>query len=109
MPNDVTVVALVAAHNEEDVIAAAIGDLVDQGIGVVLLDDASTDRTVAEAERFLGRGLLRIERLAEADPAAPHRFSLRRLLARKQTLAAEIRAVLAGLRDHLRGRYGSRS
>jgi Glycosyl transferase family 2 len=59
------VVAIVPAYNEADVIGHAIGALVEEGIEVYLLDHGSTDDTVAVAEAWLGRGLLRIERFPQ--------------------------------------------
>ncbi len=82
------IVALMAAYNEEDIIARCIGHLVEQGIEVHLLDNASTDATAAEAGAFLGHGLLAIESL----PRPGGHFSLDAILRRKQTLAAELAA-----------------
>ncbi|HEY6780278.1 MAG TPA: glycosyltransferase family A protein, partial [Thermoleophilaceae bacterium] len=59
------VVAIVPAFNEADVIHHAIGALVEEGIEVYLLDHGSTDDTVAFAEPWLGRGLLKIERFPQ--------------------------------------------
>jgi glycosyltransferase involved in cell wall biosynthesis len=57
-------VAIVCARNEEHHIRSALRDLIDEGLDVVLIDHASSDRTVAIARQFLGRGLLSIEGLA---------------------------------------------
>jgi hypothetical protein len=59
------VVAIVPAFNEADVIHHAIAALIEDGIEVYLLDHGSTDDTVARAEVWLGRGLLRIERFPQ--------------------------------------------
>ena len=59
------VVAILPAYNEADVIGHAIGALVEEGVEVYLLDHGSTDGTVAQAEPWLGRGLLRIERFPQ--------------------------------------------
>jgi chromosome segregation ATPase len=83
------IVAILATRNEEDLVAAVVGDLVEQGIEVYLLDDGSTDRTAEEARPFLGRGLLGIEPL---PPAPGDRFSLRRIVARKEALARQLGA-----------------
>jgi hypothetical protein len=88
-PPDFSVVALVAAYNEADIIGAVVGDLVEQGVQVYLLDDASTDGTVAAVEPYRGRGLLAVERLAAADGA---RFEWERILRRKAELARELDA-----------------
>ncbi len=84
MPRTLTVTAIIAAYNEEDVIGPVLEDLVGQGVRVHLLDHGSTDATVAEAERFRGRGLLSIERLDGET------FSLARIIRRKEVLAAEL-------------------
>jgi glycosyltransferase involved in cell wall biosynthesis len=55
--------AVICCRNEEIHIAPAIETLVSEGIDVVLIDHDSTDDTVAIARRYLGRGLLGIERL----------------------------------------------
>ncbi len=59
------VVAIVPAFNEADVIHHALGALIEEGVEVYLLDHGSTDDTVARAEAWLGRGLLRIERFPQ--------------------------------------------
>ena len=56
------VIALIAARNEGDVIGQVIGDLVEQGIDVYLIDDGSSDDTILEASRWLDRGLIGIEK-----------------------------------------------
>src|SRR5947208_7129742 len=55
--------AVICARNEEVHIERVIEDTVAEGLDVVLIDNDSTDATVALARQFLGRGLLRIERL----------------------------------------------
>jgi Glycosyl transferase family 2 len=86
-PEDFTVIAILAAYNEGDVVAQVIGDLVRQGLQVYLVDHGSTDDTVAQAEPFLGRGLLEIERLAGGPTV---RWS--DVLRRKEELAARLAA-----------------
>lgn len=55
--------AVLCVRNEAVHVAAALGDLIADGLDVVLIDHDSTDETVAVARPFLGRGLLAIERL----------------------------------------------
>ncbi len=86
MGTDFTVVAIIAAFNEEDIIAEAISDLVKQGVSTYLLDNGSTDGTVERASRFLGHGLLDIERFPS------DRYAWREILARKELLAEELDA-----------------
>ena len=83
------VVALIAAYNEADIIEPVLDHLAANGVWSYLIDNGSTDETVARAQRRLGRGLLGIERLAEPDGG---RTSWRALLARKRELARELGA-----------------
>ncbi|MEW6720380.1 MAG: methyltransferase [Thermodesulfobacteriota bacterium] len=89
------VVAIVAAYNEGDVIRHAIGDLIAQGIEVYLIDNCSTDDTVAQASAWLGKGLIRIERFPD-DAGYPaelrHRYAWKEILRRKEEVAATLRA-----------------
>jgi glycosyltransferase involved in cell wall biosynthesis len=79
-----TVTAIVATYNEEDVIGVVLAELLGQGVRVHLIDQGSTDATVAEARALQGRGDLRIESLDGGD------FSLARIIRRKEALAAEL-------------------
>ena len=81
------VIALIAARNEGDVIAQVIHDLVDQGIEVYLIDDGSSDDTVSEANRWLGRGVIEIEQRQSTS-----RFEWTEILQRKQILGASLDA-----------------
>ena len=90
-----TVVALLAAYNEADVIGQVVGDLIAQGVQVYLIDHASTDDTVARASPWLGRGLLRIERFPDESGGSAEdrtRYAWESLLLRKAALAAELEA-----------------
>jgi hypothetical protein len=88
---DFTVMALIAAYNEADIIALVIGDLVEEGVSVYLLDHGSTDATVQEAERHLGHGLVRIESLPAPDDGS-HVPAWEQVLRRKEELAASLDA-----------------
>jgi hypothetical protein len=92
MLSDFSVVAIVAAFNEADVIAPVVADLIDQGLQVYFLDDGSTDGTVAAIEPFLGRGVRAIERLRPPSPANDSPFNWERILARKSELSRELDA-----------------
>jgi hypothetical protein len=83
------VVALIAAYNEADIIEPVLDHLAANGVWSYLIDNGSTDETIARARRWLGRGLLGIERLADPDGG---RTSWRALLARKRELARELGA-----------------
>jgi hypothetical protein len=84
------VVALISAYNEEDIIEPVLEHLAQNGVWSYLIDDGSTDETVARAQRWLGRGLLGIERFEATNGAG--KTSWRALLARKQQLACELGA-----------------
>src|SRR5687767_10190968 len=87
------VVAIIAAYNEADVIGQVIADLIEQRVSVFLLDHRSTDRTVEEAARFLGRGLIGIERFPDESGFPDEdgaRFAWESLLSRKEQLAATL-------------------
>jgi glycosyltransferase involved in cell wall biosynthesis len=88
---DFTVMALIAAYNEADIIALVIGDLVEEGVLVYLLDHGSTDATVQEAQRHLGRGLVRIESLPAPDDGS-RSPAWEQVLRRKEDLALELDA-----------------
>src|SRR5215831_14945804 len=90
MPRGFSVVAIIAAYNEADIIGAAVRDLIDQNISVYLLDDGSTDSTVQAVEPYVGRGVIGIERLRPPEP--PGEFRLREIVRRKAQLAATLDA-----------------
>jgi hypothetical protein len=95
MAREFSVVAIVSAYNEEDIVAQAIGHLVDQGVHVYLLDHASTDDTVNEAKPYLGRGLLEIETLPSPGAGTPpdaREFTWEAILRRKEALARDLDA-----------------
>lgn len=81
------VVALLATYNEERFIVSCTEHLIGQGIDVYLLDNASTDRTVEVAERYLGRGLTGLELIPRTGV-----YSWRPILERKAELAASLDA-----------------
>jgi Glycosyl transferase family 2 len=82
-----SVIALIAAFNEEDIIEACLDHLCSEGVQSYLLDDGSTDDTVKRAQPFVGRGLLGVEQL---PPINPTTFSLDRILLRKEELAVSL-------------------
>lgn len=51
-----------AAYNEADIIREAISKLIEQGIDVYLIDNASTDGTANRVADLVGNGLIDIER-----------------------------------------------
>ena len=97
MAADFSVIALIAAYNEADIIEQVVSDLIAQGIQVYLLDDGSTDGMAAAVEPYVGRGVVAIERLGGAtagfEPEGPDRFDWEQILRRKTELATELDAA----------------
>jgi hypothetical protein len=91
MSRGFSVVAIVAAFNEADVIGTVVGDLIEQGISIYFLDDGSTDGTVEAVEPYSGRGVIRIERLRKTS-SGTHDFDWEQILHRKEQLATELDA-----------------
>src|SRR3954454_4533831 len=91
--SDFSAIAIVAAYNEADIIGQVVGDLISQGIRAYLLDDGSTDGTVAEVEPYLGRGVVAIERLRPpTEDDRDRMFAWKDILLRKTELARELDA-----------------
>ena len=84
-PPGFRVLAIVTAFNEEDIIRSTIESLIGSGLDVHLIDNWSTDRTHEIAERFLGRGLVGLERFP-ATPSATYDWG--DLLSRVEEVAA---------------------
>jgi glycosyltransferase involved in cell wall biosynthesis len=83
----VRVLALLATFNEERFVGGCIEHLVRHGVEVHIIDNSSTDGTLAIAERYLGRGLIGIESFPRHGV-----YSWRPLLERKEELAASLDA-----------------
>ncbi len=81
------VVAIMAVYNEERFISASLRHLFNQGIEAYIIDNCSSDRTVAIASEYLNRGVIGIETFPRNNL-----FSLYPLLRRKEELAASIEA-----------------
>lgn len=88
--NGFRVVAFMTAYNEEDVIFYSIKRLLDAGIEVYLIDNWSSDSTVAAAEPLLGKGLIGIERFPVDGPTGT--YDWRQLLTRVEELARTLPA-----------------
>lgn len=84
------VVAFVIVYNEEDILEAALSDLVDQGVSVYVIDNWSSDRSYEIAHSLRGRGVVGLERYPQGGP--PKYFDLRSLLERIEVLAGELGA-----------------
>lgn len=80
-------IALLATYNERRFIGACIEHLHEQGVDAYVIDNGSTDETVAIAERHRGRGLIGIEHFPRDGV-----FRWRALLQRKEELSRELDA-----------------
>ena len=86
--DDFKVIAIIAARNEADVIPQLLDDLARQNVSAYLIDDGSSDDTVALAGQWLERGLLGIERRPDTGT-----FHWSEILERKEELAMELPAA----------------
>lgn len=84
------VVAIMTAYNEEDIIFPSVRRLAEAGIGVYLIDNWSTDRTVASVEPLLGKELIGMERFP--PEGSSDTYDWHRLLTRVEQLASTLRA-----------------
>jgi hypothetical protein len=81
-----SVLASVSADNEEDIIESTIRHLNSNGVGVYLMDNGSTDRTIDAASAWLGRGLIGIERF---EGRREGHFDWEAILRRQEEIAHE--------------------
>jgi glycosyltransferase involved in cell wall biosynthesis len=91
--SEISVIAIIAAHNEDDVIYHVIEDLIKQGVFVYLIDHCSTDNTIQEASKWLGKGLIHIEHFPEDagySKANKTRYIWKDMLKRKEELALNL-------------------
>jgi glycosyltransferase involved in cell wall biosynthesis len=83
----VKIVALLQTYNEQRFIGQCLDHLAEHGISAYLVDNESTDETVAIAERRLAKNLIGIETLARDG-----HFALHSQLLRKEELADSVDA-----------------
>lgn len=96
-PADFRVVAIMPVYNEEDIVQSTIQHLVANGIHIYLLDNWSTDDTVALAAETAGSHLVGHERFPR--DAASDTFDLSLLLERVERIAEELDADWLVLND----------
>lgn len=58
-------VAIMPIYNEGDVVERSVAALISQGLDVYVFDHRSTDDSAAALERWVGRGLLKVERFPD--------------------------------------------
>ncbi len=78
-----------SAYNERDIIEPALQRLIGRGAAIYMLDTWSTDGTYELAKRYVGRGVLAVERFP-AEP--PEHVDFAAVLCRKEQLAQELEA-----------------
>jgi glycosyltransferase involved in cell wall biosynthesis len=81
------IVAIIAAYNEEQFIGNCVRHLVQQGVGVYLMDNSSADNTIQVAKEAAGAGLVGVETVPRDGC-----FAWKDLLRRKEELAGELHA-----------------
>jgi len=90
------IIAIISSYNESDVIYEVIGDLVSQGILVYLIDNHSTDNTVEQASKWLGKGLIKIELFPDTGTSnyecTKDKYIWTNILRRKEELATTLGA-----------------
>jgi hypothetical protein len=83
-------VAIIATFNEGDIIYHSLRKLIDQGVGVYLMDNWSSDDSDARVKPLLGRGIVGYEKFPPEGPGPC--FRLRRTLERKEEIARSLSA-----------------
>lgn len=96
-PAGFRVTAFVPTFNEADIIASTVAALIEDGVGVYVIDNWSTDQTYDIVQGFYGRGLLGCERFPADGPSET--YNLRQILRRVETLAASQNADWFVLHD----------
>lgn len=81
------IIALLATYNEPRFIVPCIEHYVRHGVGVYVIDNESSDETVALAEPFLGHGVVGIETFPRSGT-----YPWAKILERKEQLAASLDA-----------------
>ena len=81
------IVALITMRNESKYIERCIKHLYDQGVYCYIIDNDSIDNSKEIAEKYLGKGVLGVERFPY-----PGFFSLKEILKNEERLAKEIDA-----------------
>ena len=77
--------AFVPTYNESDIIPHTLQYLTSQGIDVYVIDNWSSDDTLARARQFIGRGLIGLERFPPDGPTQTYEW--RQMLGRVEELA----------------------
>src|ERR1044071_6142278 len=93
MESGFRVIAIISTFNEGDIISPVIAHLVENDVHVYLIDNHSTDDTLQQAARWLGKGLVDIELFPEkGDCSSGEKFDWSAILRRKEELATTLQA-----------------
>ena len=87
-----TILGLMAVYNEADIVGHVIQHTINQGLELLILDNGSTDGSYQICQKFVGRGVLEIQRIVTEvyDPI----FILRRLEEMAQTYGPDWLAII---------------
>jgi len=91
VPDDFTVIAIVVAYNEADVITEALRHLHAQGVQTYLIDNWSDDGTYEQVVQLQDQLVVGVERFPK-EPPMPHSYDLQSLLERVEQVAATLSA-----------------
>lgn len=97
------VLAFMPTYNDADIIEHSLRYLIEQGIDVHVIDNWSADGTWERAQRFLGHGLVALERFPREGPMPIYRW--RSILTRVETLAGSADADWCIVHDPDERRY----
>jgi hypothetical protein len=85
---NIRVLAIISAYNEADIIGSVIRHLAENGVEAYIIDNHSIDETRAEAERWLGHGVVAVEQFPHSGSDGLFRWQ--EILERKLAIAREI-------------------
>lgn len=69
-PEGFSVLAVMTAFNEEDVIGHTVGHLLDEGVNVHVIDNWSTDTTLERVRQFIDTGMVTFEQFPPSGATA---------------------------------------
>lgn len=75
----IDVVGIIPVYNESDIVEYVVDHLIEQGVKLIVLDNGSTDGSYEICSRYLGKGILTLDRLVTS------KFELQLVLKRLQS------------------------
>lgn len=79
----IDVVGIIPVYNESDIVEYVVDHLIEQGVKLIVLDNGSTDGSYEICSRYLGKGILTLDRLVTS------KFELQLVLKRLQSAAMQ--------------------